>query len=202
MNALRISTRGNCRRGHHTKSRQCVEIERSELLRTFGGDDGPSPGVSSELGGHSRSRLVIHPNRTVQDAQNDRPNSLRHRHRTRQGILRRCTRRSHPLYPNGRMKLAVGIHFSFSSLSRVVDACVLPTRKTLSAVERNFCELGGGAGSTLHTIRCGIQAEGVLDGDSLLATKKGPGWMSPSHPQCRGVRCSGKYESPLRQKTP
>jgi len=59
--------------------------------------------------------------------------------------------------------------FFFSSfLSRVVRARVLPTRRTLSAVEGNYCEIGltGGAASTLYTIRCGIQAEGILDGGS------------------------------------
>jgi len=76
---------------------------------------------------------------------------------------------SHSLYSNGRMDPAVLINFSFSSfLSRVVRARALPTRRTLSAVEGNFCEAGlaGGAASTLYTIRCGTQAEWVLGGDS------------------------------------
>ena len=92
---------------------------------------------------------------------------------------------SHSLYSNGRMKPAVEIHFSFSSsLSKVVDVRVLLARKTLSAAGGNLCEVGvaGSAGSTLFAIRCGIQAVGVLDGDSafheegtgLEATKSSP----------------------------
>lgn len=67
------------------------------------------------------------------------------------------------------MKLAVGIHFSFSSsLSGVVDVSGLLTRKILSAGRENFRKMGltGSAESTLYVVGCWIQPVGVLDGDS------------------------------------
>jgi len=67
------------------------------------------------------------------------------------------------------MKLAVGIHFSFSSsLSRVVDVRALLARKPLSGAEEKFWEMGleGGTESMLYAIRCGIQGVGVVDRDS------------------------------------
>jgi hypothetical protein len=42
------------------------------------------------------------------------------------------------------MKPAVEIHFSFSSLSKVVDCRVLLARRTLSAAGGNLCEVGSG----------------------------------------------------------
>ena len=67
------------------------------------------------------------------------------------------------------MKLAVGIHFSFSSsLSKVVDVRASLEWKTLFGIEGNLCEVGlaGGAESELYVIRCGMRGVGVWVGDS------------------------------------
>jgi hypothetical protein len=66
------------------------------------------------------------------------------------------------------MKPAVEIHFSLSSLSKVVNVRVLLARRTLSAAGGNLCDVGvvESAGLTLFAIRRGIQAVGELDGGS------------------------------------
>ena len=74
---------------------------------------------------------------------------------------------SHSFYSNDQMK-PVRTHFSCSPRSKVVGVYALLAHGMSSAVERDFRETGlaGSAGLVSYPIRCGIQAVGVLGGDS------------------------------------
>ena len=74
---------------------------------------------------------------------------------------------SHSFYSNDQME-PVRTHFSCSPQSKVVGVYALLAHGMSSAVERDFRETGlaGSAGLVSYPIRCGIQAVGVLGGDS------------------------------------
>ena len=74
---------------------------------------------------------------------------------------------SHSFYSNDQME-QVRTHFSCSPRSKVLGVYALLAHGMSSAVERDFRETGlaGSAELVSYPIRCGIQAVGVLGGDS------------------------------------
>ena len=91
------------------------------------------------------------------------------------------------------MKPAVGIHFSFSSLTKVVDVRALLARKTLSAALRSGSD--GGAQIDVVCYQMRNPCRGEYWTRNHLSTKRGPDWRVSSLHQCKEVRCIG---TPLR----